>query len=274
MVLTKGILVAIEGIDGAGKTTQAEILERRLRAAGVDVVRTKEPTDGRWGRLLRESAATGRLSTEEELDAFLNDRREHVAQLIRPALDRKAAVIVDRYYFSTVAYQGARGLDPEELLARNEAFAPEPDLLALLEVEPAEGIARIRSRGDQANLFEREDNLRAAATIFAGLKKPYLLKIDARQDIEAVAYAIGEALLDGPIFSQICLFEDEEKCDVVHCAHSLTGHCRYRAFSLHLTPLSKRDRELLQYATDLAESGEPEETKAAHLAAVVNSSKS
>src|SRR6476660_6710847 len=103
--LDRGILVAFEGIDGAGKTTQAELLGRHLRQAGLTVVQTKEPTSVPHGQRLRASAATGRLGKDEELQAFLDDRRDHVRTLIAPALGRGEVVIVDRYYFSTAAYQ-------------------------------------------------------------------------------------------------------------------------------------------------------------------------
>src|ERR1700760_2647970 len=122
-----GLLVVFEGTDGAGRTTQAGLLEDWLAPTGVEVVRTKEPTNGPWGRRVRESATTGRLSPDEELHAFLEDRKEHVPQLIKPAIAKGQIVIVDRYYFSTAAYQGARGRDPVELLRINEAFAPKPD---------------------------------------------------------------------------------------------------------------------------------------------------
>src|SRR5437868_4649133 len=91
---------------------------------GREVVLTKEPTDGPWGQKLRRSFVTERLAPADELDAFVNDRREHVDALITPALARGAIVIVDRYYYSTVAYQGARGLDAARVLAMNRAFAP------------------------------------------------------------------------------------------------------------------------------------------------------
>jgi dTMP kinase len=86
--LLGGLLVAIEGIDGAGKTTQAALLERFLKRRGLEVVRTKEPTTGPWGMKVRNSKFTARLSEAEELECFLADRREHVAQLINPALGR------------------------------------------------------------------------------------------------------------------------------------------------------------------------------------------
>ena len=136
-----GFLIAFEGIDGAGKSTQAKILHDQLAGRGWSVVLTKEPTTGPWGQILRDSAQTGRLSIEEEVETFLKDRREHVSELILPRLRAGCVVIVDRYYFSTAAYQGARGVDPQELLRRNEEFAPEPDLLVLFDLEVERGLA-------------------------------------------------------------------------------------------------------------------------------------
>src|SRR5262245_41663250 len=104
----RGILVAVEGIDGAGKSTLADWLVARLYAHGFDVLRTREPTGGPWGQKLRASMTQGRLSPKEELRAFVEDRREHVEQEIRPALADGRVVVIDRYYFSTAAYQGAR----------------------------------------------------------------------------------------------------------------------------------------------------------------------
>ncbi|HRZ34937.1 MAG TPA: dTMP kinase, partial [Candidatus Paceibacterota bacterium] len=111
-IIPGGFLLAIEGIDGAGKSVQAKAVAAVLLARGLDVVLTREPTRGPWGQLLRESAAKGRLSPADELKAFIEDRKQHVAELIRPSLEAGRIVITDRYYFSTVAYQGARGFNP------------------------------------------------------------------------------------------------------------------------------------------------------------------
>ena len=81
-----GFFAVFEGIDGAGKSTQARRLGERLTARGERVVLSREPTMGRWGKQLRESAQTGRRSIEEELELFLKDRREHVNELILPRL--------------------------------------------------------------------------------------------------------------------------------------------------------------------------------------------
>lgn len=194
----RGVLLVLEGIDGAGKSTQSERLAEALTREGYEVVRTREPTHGPWGQKLRASMQQGRLSLEEELELFLADRREHVETLVRPALAAGKVVIVDRYYFSTAAYQGARGLDPQELLARNEAFAPRPDLLVILRADVEVGLARIRARGDQANTFEQEESLRAVARIFDSFDFPYLLRLDAAEPPEQLTARILAALR-GPL---------------------------------------------------------------------------
>ena len=180
----------IEGIDGSGKSSQAHFVQEHLEARKLRVVRTKEPTAGKWGQMLRDSAATGRLSLEEEVEAFIKDRKEHVESLIKPALRDGQIVIIDRYYFSTMAYQGARGMDPEELMRRNELFAPEPDLLVLLNIETRLGLQRIKLRGDKANHFERIENLTRARAIFNSIKKPYLFRLDATQEPQTLCHLI------------------------------------------------------------------------------------
>lgn len=161
-------MVAFEGIDGTGKSTLIQRVRDLMAARGWEVVTSKEPTDGPWGRRIRATAtsAAGRLAPAEELEAFLQDRREHVETLIRPSLVAGRLVLLDRYYFSTMAYQGIRGSDPEELRAVNEAFAPRPDLLVILDLDPTRALQRVRGRGDQANHFERLHLLEQSRAIF------------------------------------------------------------------------------------------------------------
>ena len=120
--MNAGRLLAFEGLDGSGKSTQAERLVRALRETGHEVVATAEPTGGPWGRRIR-AAARGEapVSAQDELAWFVEDRREHVAQVIGPALAGGRVVVTDRYFLSTVAYQGARGLDWRAILEESEA---------------------------------------------------------------------------------------------------------------------------------------------------------
>lgn len=166
---SSGLFIVLEGIDGTGKSTQVQRLAGWFRQRGREVVASREPTDGPWGRQLRESASQGRLSPEEELELFLRDRREHVDDLIRPALAAGRVVILDRYYFSTMAYQGLRGFDPAEIRRRNEAFAPRPDHLFILDLDVDLARARIGARGDTANEFEKRDALQKCREVFLGL---------------------------------------------------------------------------------------------------------
>src|SRR4030042_5497767 len=107
--LKKGLLIVFEGIDGAGKSTQARLLLRKVRAIGCEAISFREPTRGKWGRAIKRMAKTaGSLTPEEELDLFIKDRKENVRNNIKPALSGRKVVILDRYYYSTIAYQGAK----------------------------------------------------------------------------------------------------------------------------------------------------------------------
>ena len=174
-----GWLVVVEGIDGAGKSTVLRGLASRCAERGLACVISGEPTRGPWGMKLRQSMIEGRLPLDDELDLFLKDRAEHVATLIRPALAAGNVVLLDRYYLSTAAYQGARGADPVEILVANEKFAPQPDLVLLLDFDPAGGLERIRARGDAPNTFEEAEQLRAVRRIFLGLQRPFIRRVDA-----------------------------------------------------------------------------------------------
>ena len=186
--MKKGIFIVIEGIDGTGKSTQSKRLAEWFRAQGREVVLSREPTDGPWGKKLRESATTGRLSPDEELEYFLNDRREHVETKIKPALADGKVVILDRYYFSTMAYQGARGFDPALIRQRNEEFAPKPDLLLILDLSVESAHKRIGSRGDTVNEFEQLETLTRCREIFLSIRdESFARVIDAEPSLDVVS---------------------------------------------------------------------------------------
>jgi dTMP kinase len=172
-----GLFIVIEGIDGTGKSTQVKRLGDWFESHGREVVLSREPTAGPWGSKVRESAASGRLSAAEELQCFLNDRAEHVRELIRPALAAGKVVILDRYYFSTMAYQGARGFDPVEIRRRNEEFAPVPDRLLIMDLDVDTALERIGVRGDTANEFEKRDSLERCREIFLSLRDESVVRV-------------------------------------------------------------------------------------------------
>jgi dTMP kinase len=190
-----GLLIVLEGIDGTGKSTQTRRLGEWFISQGREVVLSREPTSGPWGRKLRETAATGRLSPEDELQYFLNDRRQHVEELITPSLAAGKVVILDRYYFSTMAYQGSRGFDPVEIRRKNEAFAPAPDLLLIMDLDVDTSLERIGARGDTANEFEKRENLERCREIFLSLKgEPFVRVIDSSGSLDDVSRRIHEVV--------------------------------------------------------------------------------
>lgn len=189
------MFIVIEGIDGTGKSTQAQQLAAWLREQGREVIVDYEPTLGVHGRKLRDSFVNGRLAPEEELELFLADRREHVEQVIAPALAEDKTVILDRYYFSNMAYQGAIGFDPAEIRRRNEAFAPVPDLLFILDLDVDTALSRIGGRGDTANEFEKRENLERCREIFLSLRdEPFARVIDTCGTMDEVQASIRAAV--------------------------------------------------------------------------------
>ncbi len=196
--LQAGLFIVIEGIDGTGKSTQARRLAEWFTAQGREVVLSREPTAGPWGKKARESGGTGRLSPDEELQCFLNDRRQHVEELIAPSLAAGKVVILDRYYFSTMAYQGLRGFYPAEIRRKNEEFAPLPNLLLILDLDVDSALERISSRGDVANEFEKRDSLERCREIFLTLKnEPFARVICSRGSMDEVTLKIREAVSGG-----------------------------------------------------------------------------
>lgn len=183
----KGLFIVIEGIDGTGKSTQAKRLAESLREIGETVLLDREPSDGPYGKKLRESMTAGRLSPDEELELFHMDRRQHVEEVIKPALARGEHVVLDRYYFSTMAYQGARGFDVAELRKTNESFAPAPDLLFILDLPVDLALERIGARGDTANEFEQRDALQFCRDVFLSVKdEPYAEVIDSSPSLDEI----------------------------------------------------------------------------------------
>ena len=184
----RGLLIVLEGIDGSGKSTQARLLVRRLAARGIRTALFREPTRGKWGRMIREKARrAGSLTPEEELELFVRDRRENVSRNLEPALAAGKTVVLDRYYFSTVAYQGAKGIDPGRIRRLNERFAVRPDLVFIVDIDAGRGLARIGGRGRRDELFEREDYLARVREIFNGFKGRKFIHIDGGRDIRDIS---------------------------------------------------------------------------------------
>lgn len=148
-----GLFVAFEGGDGAGKSTQISLLAEVLRGGGHDVVVSREPGGTEVGSAIRQVVLHGEhVDGRAEALLFAADRAHHVATVVRPALQRGAVVLCDRYVDSSIAYQGvARALDPNEIrdLSMWATGSLLPDVTVLLDVTPEQGRVRRGNAGDR-----------------------------------------------------------------------------------------------------------------------------
>ena len=200
--MTTGLFIAFEGGEGAGKSTQVTRLVEALADRGVETVTTFEPGDTPVGRHLREILLghdTGALDPRTEALLYAADRAEHVAQVVRPALERGAVCISDRYIDSSLAYQGAgRTLDPADV-ERISSWATGdlwPDLTVLLDIDPAVGLARFTQPADRLEAEPLAFHQRVREQ-FLGLSRrdaDRYLVLDASRPAEVVATEIYAAV--------------------------------------------------------------------------------
>ncbi|MDW7989553.1 MAG: dTMP kinase [Archaeoglobaceae archaeon] len=189
----KGLLIAIEGIDGAGKTTIARHLIKFLSEKGYDCSLFKEPSESIYGDIIRKSK--NRLEAEEELRLFLLDREIDVKERIKPALERGKIVIMDRYYYSNIAYQSARGLNSDEIRSMNERIAPKPDLVILLDLNPKIAMLRLKDRKD-LTVFEQKDYLEKVRQKFLEIADEKTIIINAEKNLEKVKEEVEKAVME------------------------------------------------------------------------------
>jgi dTMP kinase len=175
------MLVTFEGIEGSGKSTQAGFLAGWLRERGFRVLLTREPGGSPLGAKIREillDAAQQGLTGEAELFLYLADRAQHVAGIIRPALQDGGTVIVDRYIDSTIAYQGyGRGIELSRLRGLNDmaSGALLPDLTFLLDLEEQKGLSRALQRNREHGTTDREGRFEAESLRFHhNIRRGYL----------------------------------------------------------------------------------------------------
>jgi len=187
------MLIAVEGIDGAGKTTIANFIAELLKDLGFKVVVFKEPGESVYGRKIRSSER--RLTAEEELELFVKDREVDVRENILPALEKGFVVVMDRYYLSNIAYQSARGIKADTIREINEKIAPKPDLTILLDVEPKVAMERIRGRG-RITPFEDESYLEKVREAFLKNADSSTIVINASLPLEEVKREVRKILID------------------------------------------------------------------------------
>lgn len=202
MTARPGVWITLEGGDGSGKTTQADLLDTWLSDEGRTVVRTREPGGSEVGNLIRDIVLhhRGDIAPRAEALLYAADRAHHVATVVRPALTRGEVVLQDRYLDSSVAYQGAgRVLDGEEIrnLSLWAAEGALPDLTVLLDLAPEAARVRLDSADKPFDRLEAEKTefharVRDAYLELAAAEPERFLVLDADASPEAIAAQIRE----------------------------------------------------------------------------------
>jgi len=196
-VTAPGLFVSFEGIDGSGKSTQARRLAETLRSHRREVVLTREPGGSPGAEEIRALVLQGdpdRWSAETELLLFTAARRDHLERTIRPALERGAVVICDRFADSTRMYQGLSRGDLRAVVDQLHALVigVEPDLTVLIDMDPAAALTRAKARNTAEERFEDfglplQQKMRRGFLDLAAEFAPRFRVIDGNRDEEAVA---------------------------------------------------------------------------------------
>ena len=181
-----GVLVNLEGIDGCGKSTQSKLLQNKLEEMGENVIILKEPTKRPYGQKLWDILHGKRKATNEEiLELFVLDRKQHVEEKIEPALDDGTVVLMDRYYYSSMAYQVAGGIDVEEIREKH-VFAPKPDIVLIFDLPVSIALERVKGHSN-ADEFEKEEHLEKVREAYLDLGNDPLVRIvDATRTPEEI----------------------------------------------------------------------------------------
>ena len=190
----KGFFICVEGLDGCGKTTQTKLLVKRLKAMDLDAVYTAEPSCGKIGRFIQKHCLHGEKRTFPVVEAllFAADRFEHVKMEVVPALNKGKIVVSDRYVYSSLAYQGATGLDLKWIKMINE-HAIRPDLAIFVDVDPEAVIKRLKPKKSVMENLGTQRKVRGVYVKF--VEKGELVRIDGNRSEKEVADDVLKVVL-------------------------------------------------------------------------------
>jgi dTMP kinase len=196
----KPLFIVFEGIDGSGKTTQSEMLQSSFFDNGIESRLMMEPSEGKWGRKIREILKGEDMPhAEEMLKLFILDRKDDVDNNIAPCIKGNISVILDRYYYSNAAYQGAMGLSPDHIIAENRKMGfPEPDRVYLIDVTPETALERLAGRNseEERELFEKSAFLKKVREIYHQLAGENFLMVDGSGSIDEIFTIVKRDCMD------------------------------------------------------------------------------
>lgn len=194
-----GTLIVYEGIDGSGKSTIASKITQELKNNGINSRYLYEPTNGKYGRKIRQASLKGdRFSIEEELELFIKDRQENKDYALFSSLKDGFIVNLDRYFYSNIAYQGTSGVDPEVIFTKNIPYLLNPDLVLIFDLPVDIALARININREKKTTFEKKDYLEKVSQIYRSFKACNIFQIKAdrkEQEVFEEVYSLIKRFL-------------------------------------------------------------------------------
>lgn len=186
----KGKFILFEGIDGAGKSTQCDMLFAFALKRGINCIKLSEPTSGEWGTKIRKMLSMEPPPpVEEQINMFIKDRIEDVSLNINPALEAGKIIIMDRYFYSNAAYQGCAEMPPDEIIKRNMALNfPLPERVYFLDLDPESAMDRIVKRNSSGGreIFEKVSFLKQVRDNFLSISDEKFLILDGSKNAEDI----------------------------------------------------------------------------------------
>lgn len=199
MSSTKPLFIVFEGIDGSGKSTLCKSLTEALCERGIPAVSFTEPTHWETGQYLRKFLRGEiELERKDQIEAFLADREESLRRNVLPSLRSGRNVLLDRYFYSTAAYQSEVDFSPEEIVRKNlERNFPLPDVLFFLDLKPALALERLSARTKIRERFETLQQLERIYDSYRRILPPETIRIDAEKTPEVLVEECLEILIGG-----------------------------------------------------------------------------
>jgi dTMP kinase len=192
-----GHLIVFEGIDGSGKSICIQNLFKKLSIACFDVVNFAEPSNGIFGTQIREAASSGGKLPDPQIvaDLFVKDRIENRDKNLLPALREDKIVLLDRYFYSNIAYQGV-DLSPEYIFELNKNVILNPDLTFLFDIDVDTALTRIIKNRAKTTSFEKKEFLEKVKTIYNSLESSIIRRIDAHRNLTEVCKEIYAIIIN------------------------------------------------------------------------------
>jgi len=168
----KSLFIVFDGLDGSGKGEMIKRLNDYLLEKGLNVLVTREPTDGKYGKEIKKilkEEKDPRTGAEKCLSLFIEDRKDHLTSEMGPFLEKRGIVLCDRYYYSTIAFQHTQGIPMETIIMGNMSFRT-PDIAFILDLPPGTALERIHKRGEEKEKFEQLEFMNELRENFLKLK--------------------------------------------------------------------------------------------------------